>query len=307
MSSADIARDLDILRGVVGDDRLNYVGVSYGTVIGAHYADPFPDRVGRVVLDSAVDTARPESVLARSEVRGHRMVLRAYIRDCLRRGCPLGATEQKAIARLQGLLSSLDAKPPAVGDRATLTENNARDAIEYGLASGAWDRLTKALRTALHGDATGLYKLAVGWYGVDPSSAPLTLEGNVTVCSDSDERLGVADVRKLADEFRNVSPVFGDLFAWAQASCGQWPIDPPSDEADLDGAGADPIVVAGSRGDPVTPYQQSVAVAEQLESAVLLTARTYAHGTYPGRSRCIDGRVDAYLLEGEAPDDGVTC
>ncbi len=307
MSSADIARDLEVLRGVFGDDRMNYVGVSYGTVIGAHYADLFPDRVGRVVLDSAVDTTRTRSELVESDVRAHRMVLRAYLRDCVRQGCPLGSTAQQAKAKLQQFLSSLDAKPLVVDGHAKLTENHARDAIEYALSSGDWPSLTKALRGALQGNAGALYKLAVGQYGVDPSRGPLSLEGRVTECSDRGGRLDVDAIRELAADSRRVSPVFGQYFAWAQVPCGQWPVEAPSEPADLDGAGADPIVVTGSRGDPITPYENSAAVAERLESAVLLTERTYAHGTYPGTSRCIDARVDAYLVEGEVPDDGHEC
>ena len=175
------------------------------------------------------------------------------------------------------------------------------------MSSGDWLNLTKSLRGALQGNAAALYKLAVGQYGVDPSRGPLSLEGRVTECSDRGGRLDVDAIRELAADSHRVSPVFGRYFAWAQVPCGQWPVEAPSEPADLDGAGADPIVVTGSRGDPITPYENSAAVAERLESAVLLTERTYAHGTYPGTSRCVDARVDAYLVEGKVPDDGHEC
>ena len=307
MSTAEVARDLDVLRGVLGDDRLNYVGASYGTAIGAHYADQFPDRVGRVVLDAAVDPTLPESEFAGMQARGHRKVLRAYLRDCVSRRCPLGSTAQEAMATLRGYLSKLDAKPARLAGGATVTEGDARAAIQAALASGGWPGLTKALSSALDGDAAALRKLAATWYGAPPS-AVRSLEGVVTLCSDSRERLDVHDVRKLADRYRRISPVFGEQFAWAQVPCGQWPVEPPSSKpADLDGAGADPILVIGSHGDPITPHRHAVALANQLDSGALLTARTYGHTTYPGRDRCVDRNVDRYLLEDFAPADGLEC
>lgn len=307
MSSIEVARDLDIMRSVVGDDRLHFVGASYGTVIGADYAELFPDRVGRLVLDSAVDPTRTQSDLDLDRARGHERALRGYLRYCVRQQCPMGDSVPEAIAGVRRLVSDTDADPLGAGVRGRLTENAARAAFEYGLAASAWPALTKALRSAVDGDGGPLRRMARTWFGYAAPGDDLIAQGAATLCLDSRERLSLGEIRRLSGRLGDTSPVFGEFFAWSEVICSVWPVDPTAERLDIDGAGADPIMVVGSVGDPITTYRQSVALADQLESGFLVTRQRYGHGAYAVGDRCVDGIVDAYLLGGGVPQGDTTC
>lgn len=305
MSTPEVARDLDVLRTAVGDDALTYVGFSYGTKIGAHYADQFPDRVGRMVLDGGVDPTLNETESTLDQARGYQRVLRGYLADCVRRGCPLGDTVPGIERRIDRFLAKLDAAPAG---RKRLTESQALYGLENGLVqSGAWGALTRALKSAFAGDGTRLQRLGEGAYAYSLPPTPSSYAGAATTCLDGPDRPSLEQVRRSVRRFERASPVFGRLHAWQQAMCTVWPVEGAREAPEVDGRGADPILVIGSLGDPATPYRQSVALAEQLASGVLLRSRTYGHTVYLQGSRCVDRIVDAYLVDGDLPDTPPTC
>ena len=307
MSSVEVARDLDVMRAAFGDEKLNYYGASYGSVIADRYLAMFPDRAGRIVIDSPLDRSRSDSKSMLSSVKAHKRTLRGYLRFCVNRSCPLGGSVDEATAELAGLLDRLDASPLPAG-AGELTENDARAALESGLATSAWPQLTKAFDGAMNGDGSRLARLALRWRGGNLDRASmLDVSGFGTACLDNPERVGVQGARNLVPKYARASEIFGEYFGWTQLQCASWPIDaPPTPKPNTDEL-EEPVVVIGSMGDPLTPYADAVSLTERIQPSTLLTSRTYSHGAYARGLACIDNSVDAYLLDGEAPTDGKQC
>ncbi len=304
ISTADTVRDLDLLRTLVGDDKLFYLGYSYGTQIGATYADMFPQTTGRLVLDSAVDITGSEDAV---QAAGFDLALGNFASWCAKRECDLGTSKKAVLASVTGLFDRLDAKPLAVGDR-QLTQTLAVTGVAMELYGdeAQWPELLTLVDRARDGDGAGLLWAADqlndraddGTYGSMFYSFP------AIACLDEDDK-GVLDADRLWRKDEKAAPIFGDYMG-PSYTCPLWPVR-PAPQVTLRGEGAPPIVVIGAKGDSATPYQQAVTMAQQLTSAVLVTYTGEGHGTYGGKSACVDDLVVAYLTGGTVPKDGVVC
>ncbi len=311
VSTEDAARDMDILRALVGDKRVNYLGFSYGTFLGATYADLFPRRVGRMVLDGAIDPTSSVREAALDQAKGFQTALEAYVGDCVSSpDCPLGTDADAALARVHDLLEQLDANPlPGAGNR-QLTEGLAVLGIIFPLYSkDYWPLLSSALSAALAGDGSQLLALAdaysnrgVTGYTGNAQEAILAVS-----CLDQPSSITVRKVRASIAMFERASPVFGEASAWVQYACSQWPVKSSATAAALHARGAAPIVVVGTTRDPATPYAEAVALAHQLQSGVLLSRNGDGHTAYRSGSPCIDAAIDSYLVDGIVPPDGKHC
>lgn len=314
LSTSAVARDLDVLRGVVGDERLNYLGFSYGTLVGAIYAELFPDAVGRMVLDGAVDPGLDSKQAALSQAGGFQTALEAYAADCVTKpGCPLGTDVDAGLRRVRALLDRLDARPlPTDDPNRPLTEGLALYGIAYPLyVESLWPGLTLALQGALEEENGRQLLLLADLYasrsdnGYRDNSTQVIYAVN---CLDDPSNASASDVRASLDEFEQAAPTLGQAFAWGPLACAQWPVKPAEPLPDsVDAEGAPPIVVVGTTRDPATPYAQAQALADDLDSGVLLTRDGDGHTAYGQGNRCINAAVDAYLLEGTVPADGTTC
>jgi len=314
LSTATVARDLDVLRAVVGDERLNYLGFSYGTLVGAIYAELFPDAVGRMVLDGAVDPSLGSRAAALSQAGGFQTALEAYAADCVTKpGCPLGTDVDAGLREVRALLDGLDARPlPTDDPDRPLTEGLALYGIAYPLyAESLWPGLTLALQGALDtGDGRQLLLLADLY--ADRSDTGYRNNKTQVIyavnCLDDPSNASASDVRASLDEFEQAAPTLGQAFAWGPLACAQWPVKPAEPLPDIvDADGAPPIVVVGTTRDPATPYAQAQALADDLESGVLLTRDGDGHTAYGQGNACINASVEAYLLKGTVPADGTTC
>jgi hypothetical protein len=171
--------------------------------------------------------------------------------------------------------------------------------------------LEVALAQADSGDGSTLLRLADLQLGrsADGEFAGNTYQGAFTAvnCLDLPYEANVAEVQSAIPEFRQASPQMGEVRAWSLLSCTGWPVASPGLAGPVRAEGAPPIVVLGTTGDPITPYSWSVEVADQLESGVLVTLESTGHSAYIKGSRCIDAAVDAYLLDGVVPEDGLRC
>ncbi|MGH3358113.1 MAG: alpha/beta hydrolase, partial [Nocardioidaceae bacterium] len=277
------------------------------------YAELFPDNVGRMVLDGAIDpTLTPrESTLA--QAKGFEGALRAYAEDCVSQGksCPLGDDVDAGMKRIGDFLGELDENPLATGDDARpLTQSLA----SYGIAvtlynEESWQYLTQALDSAFGGDGSVLLALSDQYFQRDSSGyANNQQEAQIVVnCLDGPSDATVSEVRRGVAEFEKAAPVLGEFLAWGELTCAEWPIKPQQKPLKIDGKGAAPIVVVGTTRDPATPYEQSVALARQLDSGVLLSRDGDGHTAYHRGNRCIDDALDGYLLDGEVPKDGTEC
>ncbi|MFD3327029.1 alpha/beta hydrolase [Streptomyces sp. NPDC058701] len=314
VSTVDAARDMDLLRAVLGDEKLTYVGASYGTFLGATYADLFPSRVGRLVLDGAMDPSRPALDLNRDQTAGFETAFNAFAEDCAQQtDCPLGTGDPKAVAaRLKEFFAKVDAQPVPTGDAGRpLGESLATTGVIAALYDeSAWPQLRDALGSAMNGDGASLLALADSYYerAPDGTYANLMFANAAVNCIDQPAAFsGPEAVDAALPSFRKASPVFGEGLAWASLNCGYWPVKATGTAQKLAAKGAPPIVVVGTTRDPATPYKWAQALAGQLESGTLLTYEGDGHTAYGRGSDCIDTSINRYLLEGKAPEDGKRC
>lgn len=316
VSTVDAARDMDVLRAVLGDEKLNYVGASYGTFLGATYADLFPSRVGRLVLDGAMDPSRPALELNRDQTGGFETAFRAFAVDCAKKpDCPLGqGGPDKVAERLKEFFRKVDATPVPTTDRSrgALGESLATTGVIAALYDeNAWPQLREALTAAIDGDdGDGLLALADSYYEREPDGKYANLmSANAAVnCLDQPPAFdGPGAVEKALPSFEKASPVFGAGLAWASLNCTYWPTKSTGTARALTAKGAAPIVVVGTTRDPATPYKWAQALADQLDSGVLLTYDGDGHTAYGRGSDCIDTAINRYLLEGKAPAAGKKC
>ncbi|MDQ0844186.1 alpha/beta hydrolase [Streptomyces sp. V1I6] len=313
VSTMEAARDMDVLRAVLGDEKLNYVGASYGTFLGATYAELFPDRTGRLVLDGAMDPALPARELNRDQTAGFETAFKAFAADCVKQAeCPLGKKSvDDATARLKDFFAKLDASPVPTGEDRELGESLATTGVIAAMYDdGAWPQLRSALAAAQDGDGAPLLAMADSYYEreADGSYANLMFANAAVNCLDLPAAFKSPDaVFAAVPEFEKASPVFGRGFAWAARNCGHWPVPATGKAHPIEAKGAAPIVVVGTTRDPATPYKWAQSLAGQLSSGRLLTYDGDGHTAYGRGSDCIDTAINAYLIEGEAPQDGKRC
>jgi pimeloyl-ACP methyl ester carboxylesterase len=313
VSTVDSARDMDVLRAVLGDQKLNYVGKSYGTFLGATYAGLFPQRVGRLVLDGAMDPSVDALESSRAQAGGFEVAFKAFAADCIKQAdCPLGSTSvADAGNRLDALFKSLDAHPLKTGSSRSLTEALGTTGVIAAMYDqGSWPTLRGALESANKGDGGPLLQLSDSYYERDDKGKYSNLMyANAAVnCLDLPPALtSPADVEKALPSFRAASPHFGTTLAWSSLVCGYWPIKATGHAAPISAKGAAPILVVGTIRDPATPYAWAQSLASQLSSGHLLTYDGDGHTAYARGSDCIDTAVNAYLLEGKVPPDHQKC
>lgn len=313
VSTVEAARDMDILRAMLGDEKLAYVGASYGTFLGATYAELFPDRVGRLVLDGAMEPSLPAREMSRDQTAGFETAFQSFAADCVKQtGCPLG-TESAADAstRLKAFFKAVDAEPAPTGESRELGESLATTGVIAAMYDeGAWPQLREALAAAMAGDGAPLLALADTYYERegDGSYANLMYANAAVNCLDLPPAFTTPEaVRSALPEFERASPVFGKGLAWASLNCAYWPTPATGSPHRIEAKGAAPIVVVGTTRDPATPYKWAQGLAGQLSSGTLLTYDGDGHTAYGRGSDCVDTAINTYLLEGTPPADGKRC
>ncbi|WP_199549692.1 alpha/beta hydrolase [Streptomyces sp. N35] len=313
VSTVDAARDMDLLREVLGDGKLHYVGASYGTFLGSTYAELFPGKTGRLVLDGAMDPSLPAGQMNLDQTAGFETAFQSFAKDCVKESdCPLGTTSpEDASRRLSAFFKELDAKPIPAGDR-ELGESLATTGVIAAMYDeGAWPQLRDGLTSAMKDkDGSGLLLLSDSYY----ERAPDGKYGNIMFanaavnCLDLPAAFTSPDqVEKAAPDFRKASPVFGEGLAWAGLTCAYWPEKPTGSAHRIEAKGAAPLLVVGTTRDPATPYKWAESLADQLATGTLLTYDGDGHTAYGRGSDCIDTAINRYLLEGKVPEDGKRC
>jgi pimeloyl-ACP methyl ester carboxylesterase len=306
VSTETTVRDLDLLRTLVGDQQLHYFGASYGTKIGALYAQLYPQQVGRMVLDGAVNIGA-ESL---SQIQGFERALEHFATWAAEPGPrrqPLGTSQAAVLARIKALLVGLDEAPLLVPGGRTLSQQQGVAAVLNSLYGRAdWTPLLEALTTASQGNAQALLKLADegNFRSSDGSYGQINDAFPAVRCLDS-RASSVRAAQRSAKRQAEKAPVLGPL-SGPDLVCPLWPVAPAPKEPRIEALGAAPIVVLGTTGDPATPYENAEGMARQLDSGVLVTLEGEGHTAY-GQSSCVRSSVDAYLVDGVVPQDGTRC
>ncbi|MEU6196516.1 alpha/beta hydrolase [Streptomyces sp. NPDC047061] len=312
--TTDAARDMDLMRQVLGDRQLHYFGISYGTELGGVYAHLFPKNVGRAVFDGVVDPTQDPEQSSLGQAKGFQLALDNFAEDCTSKKteCPIGDTPQDVKDRIAGLLVDLDEKPiPGVLPR-ELTQSAATNGIAQSLYSkDFWEYLTEGLEEAYDGDGKILMLLSDSMNGrsLNGEYSNITAANIAINCADEKPRYTADYVQQKLPEFRAASPLFGDYLAWGMVSCTDWAVPGAADHPDVSAPGSAPILVVGNTGDPATPYEGAKKMVDALGKGVgvELTYKGQGHGAYDSKDKCVQGAVNGYLLEGTVPKAGTVC
>lgn len=307
MDTLSTARDMDYVRASLGDSKLSYVGYSYGTYLGAQYANLFPSHVRALVLDGAVDPSLAALDFDQQQAVGFQSELNDFFAWCAQ-GCAFynGGNDKAAFTALEARIT---ATPLQVGAR-QVDKSIFINGVAYSLyAPSQWPDLASALAKAEAGDGAAL--LALSDAGVERDArgnySPITSANIATNCLDNTYPKDLATYQAAAEAAGQVAPLVGASNAWSSAICSVWPVPSVIQHAPIHAVGAPPILVIGTTHDPATPYQMAVSLASQLSSGVLLTHDGEGHTSLGQPSECVDAVVSNYLINLALPPNKSTC
>jgi pimeloyl-ACP methyl ester carboxylesterase len=313
VGTASVAKDLEALRAAVGDDKLNYLGYSYGTRIGAAYAEAYPDKVRAMILDGAVDPNADPIEADIEQAEAFQKAFNDFAADCAKDAdCPLGTDPAKAVAVYRDLVDPLVQKPMKTKDPRGLSYGDAIVGTIMALYSpNLWRYLTQGLTEMTKGRGDTMLVLADMYMRRDAQGRySNATDARISVnCVDQPP---VKDRAKVAEEdrrLREVAPFlsYGEFTGYAPMStCAFWPVPPTSEPHAVSAPGLPPVLVISSTGDPATPYQAGVDLAKQLGGALLTFKGTQHTVAFQGE-QCVDDYVAAYLVDLKLPPEGATC
>lgn len=310
--TADVVQDIDVLRAVLGDQKLNWLGFSYGTRIGAEYAVKFPTHVRAMINDGAVDPAESQIDENQRQNAAFQGAFNDYAAACARAAdCPLGTDPAQATARYQQLTRPLLAKPARTADPRGLSYGDAITGTTQALYSqDYWNYLTKGLTELVAGRGDTLLKLADSYEDRRPDGTYGNIQDAFIVihCVDDTPITSQADVNRLDVEGRKAAPYRDDgtgTGLGARDECAFWPVPPTMSRGPLHVSGLPKTVVVSTTGDPATPYQAGVNLARDLGAELVTHVGTQHTASFDG-DNCLDGPLTQYLVT-LAPPVGLTC
>jgi pimeloyl-ACP methyl ester carboxylesterase len=320
VGSRNVAHDMDVLRAVLGDKKLNYLGISYGTYIGAMYADQFPKNVGHVVLDGAVDPNADKLEESVQQQIGFEKSLEAFAKDCVTVSaseCPVSGDPHAAAVQMGHFIDGLREHPLTTRDAAKrkLDENLGWTGTILGLYGVDWWKdlrlgLSQAMKKS---DGSVLLAMSDIYNGRDQSGHYSTEQAGLVAvrCADFAEPVpSAAAAQKAYNELKaGASILNSDLVPddLVQPMCENWPVHSTQQPQVIKADGSDPILVVGTTDDPATPYQNAVNLAKGFANARLLTRVGEGHAAFGAGNVCIDAAMGAYLVSGTLPADGTRC
>jgi pimeloyl-ACP methyl ester carboxylesterase len=298
---------MDAVRAAVGDEKLTYLGYSYGTLLGATYAQLFPTRIRAFVLDGAVDPRADIVTASEGQARGFERAFGNFAAWCGRtpRQCPIAPD---ARAALRAALDKARVDPVrGRGGRAATAGWVFWAVVSSLYTRTGWVELAGALDNLAEGDPKGVFELADRYAERDSAGRYDTMFDAFFAinCADDDAELSAARARSLQLDWRRKYPLFGAPLATELLTCAAWPADRdpyPTGPA----TGAPPIVVVGTTGDPATPYEQTAKLAQMLGVGRVLTWEGEGHTAYP-ETGCVTRAVDSYLVDLVVPPEGLRC
>jgi pimeloyl-ACP methyl ester carboxylesterase len=309
LGTRNVARDLDLIRAAVADEQLTFLGYSYGTLLGALYAQEHPDRVRAMVLDSAVDLSSTMTEELRDNTAGFETALGEFLDDCAADElCAFhsGGDPRAALERLRARFEQGVRIDGGDGERMVGASEFYVALVAALYSQDDWPVLAEALASAVDDDGSTLLLINDLYAGRrdDGTYSNFQQVLGIIVCNDDAEPLVSFDeFRATYDELTAAYPFFGPLFSSGPSGCDPRLPEPRTDElvGDLRVVDAPPVLVVGATRDPATPYVGARDLQQRLEGSRLLTVDATSHGSYGLGNRCVDRIVDRYLVSGEAP------
>ncbi len=309
LGTVNVARDMDQVRAALGDEKLTYVGYSYGTSIGQQYARLFPTKVRAMVLDGVVDSSLTGLQGATLQAKGFTQALNNFMAQCDRTGCGFNAAANEVIDQVFAAAE----KAPIPARRSDRPAGPGAVSLALGHAlysESLWPELARALSQGAKGNGNGLVQLADGYLQRNPDGTyPNGFEIYFAVsCLDS---AWPKDPKVVLDTARFVGAVYprvGEALVNDYVRCALWPGKPqPLKPVDKTVKGLPPVVVISTTGDPATPYESGLKVAAQIPTGVLVTNKGEGHTVFGLGKPCIDDSVTRYLVDLTPPKNGLVC
>lgn len=314
VGTREVVQDLDVIRAVLGDPKLTYLGYSYGTKIGSLYAERYPDRVRALVLDGAVDSSQDPVQESLRQAAGFQTAFDAYAAACAQEAdCPLGTDPARAVERFRALVDPLWDKPATTDDPRGLSYNDAVTGVTQSLYTDAtWPVLTLGLTELRSGRGDTLLQQADMYDGRRPDGSYANTQDafNAIRCVDDPRVTDPAVAARQDAEYRRAAPFLDDGRGTGAAPlelCASWPVPNTSEPHRIDVDGVPKIVVVSTTDDPATPYQAGVDLAAQLDAALITFEGTRHTAALVAGNRCLDTAVIAYLVHLTVPEPGLTC
>ncbi|MCM6773457.1 alpha/beta hydrolase [Nocardia sp. CDC159] len=314
VGTREVIQDMDVIRGVLGDPKLNFVGYSYGTRLGSAYAEKFPDRVRALVLDGAVDPEQQPVQDTIEQTAGFQKAFDAYAAACTRDAeCPLGTDPAQSVARFRALLAPLWNHPLPTKDGRPLSYGDAVTGVQNALyAEDRWETLSAGLAEVAQGRGDTLLALADDYNSRRPDgSYDNSQDAFLAIhCVDDPAIKDRAVTDQQDTELRKVAPFLDDGHGTGHAPlelCAFWPVPNTGGPHQVSAPGLPKTVVVSTTQDPATPYEAGVNLAKDL-GAALITNRGTRHTAFlSGGVPCVDNAVFEYLIELKEPPAGLTC
>ena len=313
VDTVSAARDLDLLRAVLGDKKLNYLGYSYGTLLGATYADLYPTKTGRLVLDGALDPSTTNFDVSATQAEGFESALEAFLENCFDyEDCPFDDGVAAAMTEIRELLDRLNASPLRNEDGRQLGSSTMTIAIITPLYNQqSWPALRDLFNEVKQGTADLAFRIADvycdrdsdGEYSTNATEAFLAIN-----CLDYPSDASLELMREEEAELIERAPVLGQQLAYGGASCAGWPHEATRVRGPITASGSSEILVVGTSNDPATPYVWAKALAAQLENGHLVSYEGEGHTAYNKEGAdCVTNVVDDYFINGTVPSVDPKC
>ncbi|MGK2867987.1 MAG: alpha/beta hydrolase [Mycobacterium sp.] len=314
VDTVSAAHDLDLMRAVLGDAKLNYLGYSYGTFLGATYADLYPENTGRLVFDGALDPATTDFDVTKTQAVGFENAFRAYLADCLMRAtaCPFdGLTVEQAMVRTGELLRAAEDAPIRAPDGRLLWNGTLFTAIILPLYNrDNWPYLDDLFEEVFAGQTTTAFFLADAYHGRNPDGSYVdnSTEAFLAInCLDYESTVTPESMRAEAALLAEAAPIFGPVMSYGGTLCENWPFSSTRDRVAIEAPGSSDILVLGTTNDPATPYVWAVSLADQLQNGHLVTYEGEGHTAYTTGDSCVQAIVDNYFINGTVPATDPRC
>ena len=311
VDTVSVARDLDVLRALSGDQKLNYTGFSYGTYLGATYAELFPANTGRLVLDGALDPSLSYSERRQGQALGFERALRNYVAWCQSgQSCPLTGDVDAGVQQIGDVFTSANQSPvPSSDPNRPVTGEEMKRIVGFILyfPESSWSAVSEALGQVINEHDASAFRAMADQIAAQPQ---VNAGANIGInCLDYRVEGDMATWTAQSKELERIAPRFATVTEAGDLGCQAWGHTGTQPSKALHAKGAAPILVIGTTGDPATPYEWAEALADQLDSGQLLTWEGNGHAAYTnsGHGPCVTQAVDTYLLTGTMPKKGLTC